>query len=155
MHEPLTARQEIWRGLLLGQKAMLTDLAVELKRDYGLTVPAYEALLSLWESPDNSLHATELAKALVYSSGSASNLIKRLAEAGLVTRSSGDEDGRTVRVSLTPTGVDVIERATAAHRQSLAETFEPLIDDDEVGPLLEFARKLAAHTGVLSAPVDE
>lgn len=152
MSDTVTPRQEIWRGLLLGQRAMLTGLAAELKRDFGLTVASYEALLSLWEAPGHTLQATQLARSLVYSSGSASNLIKRLCESGLVVREVGGHDARVVEVALTVEGADLIQRARAAHRASLAREFDPLVGDDEVAPLLAFARRLAAYEGVAGAP---
>lgn len=150
--EPLSAREEIWRGLLLGQRALLTRLAGELKTDFGLSVAAYEALLSLWEAPDHHLRASDLAHSLVYSSGSASHLIRRLADDDLVTRQQRDDDARVIEVALTERGLALIARATAAHRASIVAAFEPLVGDDEVGPLLTFARRLASDQGVASAP---
>ncbi|MFE9817927.1 MarR family transcriptional regulator [Streptomyces sp. NBC_00236] len=151
MPTPLTPRQEIWRGLLLGQRSMLTGLAAELKNGYGLTVPAYEALLSLWEAPDHTLRTTQLAQSLLYSSGSASHLISRLTEAGLVNREASPDDARVIQVSLTERGADLIERATAAHLAGIAREFEPLIDDADVAPLLAFARRMVTHEGVAPA----
>ncbi|WP_051217902.1 MarR family winged helix-turn-helix transcriptional regulator [Nocardioides insulae] len=152
MSASLSPRQEIWRGLLLGQRSMLTGLASELKKDYGLTVAAYEALLSLWEAPEHTLQATQLAHSLVYSSGSASNLIGRLVQAGHVVRRAGAHDARIVEVSLTPRGRDLVERATKAHRASIAREFEPLVADAEIATLLAFARRLAEREGVTAAP---
>lgn len=152
MSHALTPRQEIWRGLLLGQRSMLAGLAAELKREHALSIPEYEALLALWHSPDRNLQASRLAQSLLYSSGSASHLMRRLEERGLIERSAPENDGRVVRVALTGDGASAIERATSAHLESLAQVFEPLIGDDEVAPLLAFARKLADHEGVQSAP---
>ncbi|MEV0008740.1 MarR family transcriptional regulator [Streptomyces sp. NPDC047973] len=152
MTAPLSPRQEIWRGLLLGQRSMLTTMAAELKREFGLSVPAFEALLSLWEAPERSMQATRLARTLLYSSGSASNLVTRLVEAGLVRREPGVEDARVIQVALTERGSELIERAVAVHLASIAREFEPLIDDADVQPLLAFTRRLAAHEDVVSAP---
>lgn len=152
MTTPLSPRQEIWRGLLFGQRSMLLDLATELKRDFGLSVPAYEALHSLTEAPEHTLQASQLASLLLYSSGSASNLIKRLENEGLVSRVADSSDARVVLVSLTPAGLDLVTRATEAHMLSIAKSFEPLIREDEVDLLLAFARRFAEHEGVRSAP---
>lgn len=148
----LSDRQEIWRGLLLGQRAMLLRLGRELKRDFDLSIAQYEALLALLQSPGRSLPATKLAHELLYSSGSAANLVKRLEERGLVSRATGTADARTQRVSLTEAGADLIERATEAHVAALAVEFDPLIADEQVDPLLRFARGIAEHEGVRSAP---
>ncbi|MET4159757.1 MarR family transcriptional regulator [Agromyces sp. PvR057] len=155
MRNRLTPRQEIWRGLLYGQRAMMLRLTAELKAEYGLTVPQYEALLLLWESPDRTLTSSALAAGLLYSSGSASHLIGRLAEQGHVARTTRADDARVIDVSLTEAGTELIVGATAAHLASLRAEFEPLIADDELEALLAFARRLAAHEGVASAPPEE
>lgn len=148
----LTPRQEIWRGLLHGQRAMLLRLGSELKRDFGLTIAQYEALLAVHQAPGGRLPATQLARELQYSSGSGSNLFARLEHLGLLRREAGVADGRTQVVSLTPEGAERIERATEAHVAALAREFEPLISDAEAPVLLAFARRLAGHEGVRSAP---
>lgn len=152
MTRALTPRQEIWRGLLYGQRSMLLRLATELKTEHGLPVTWYEALLALWEAPKHTLTATQLAQSLLYTSGSASHLIARLADAGLISRTASAQDARVARLSLTSEGRERIEAATQAHRASLVREFEPLIDDDEVEVLLRFARRFASHEGVSSAP---
>ena len=48
--------------------------------------------------------------------------------------------------------VDRIRRATLAHQETLREEFSPLIGDDDVAVLLDFARRLARHEGVSPAP---
>lgn len=150
-----TPRQEIWRGLLYGQRAMMLRLTAELKAEFGLTVPQYEALLLLSESPRRTLTSSALATGLLYSSGSGSHLIGRLAEQGHVARTPRPEDARVIDVSLTDAGADLIARARSTHVASLRTEFEPLITDVEVETLLAFARRLAAHEGVMSAPPED
>jgi DNA-binding MarR family transcriptional regulator len=148
----LEPRQEIWRGLLYGQRAMMLRLTAEMKTEFGLTVPQFEALLLLSETPRATLSASALAAGLLYSSGSASNLVSRLEELGHVARTARGDDRRAIDVSLTGAGADLIARAAASHLASLRAEFEPLIADDEVAELLAFARRLAAKEGVSSAP---
>lgn len=150
MIEHLDEPLEVWRGLLYGQRAMMTRLMAQVKREFGLTVPQYEALLFLSESPERRLAATDLAAGLLYSSGSASHLISRLAELGLVERTSDPADSRKVIVGLTLAGADVIDRATDAHVEALNSEFATLISPEALPVLLEFARTLAAHEGVNS-----
>lgn len=155
MSNQLSPRQEVWRGLLYGQRSMLLRLVGELKRDFSLTITQYEALLSLWEAPERTMTASQLAGKLLYSSGSMTHLVKRLEELGYVARTVGDQDARVVCVTLLPAGKDLIERATKAHVASIAKEFEPLIPDDEVEVLLRFARRLSLVEGVASHPEGE
>lgn len=145
--EPLTERQEIWRGILYGQRSMTVRLMADLKKKYGLTVPQYEALLLLEGVPGRSLPASVLAKGLIYSSGSASHLIARMEELGWVTRSTGERDSRVVDVTLTQAGADLITEATRAHVQDLEREFSPLVHDEDVEVLLSFARRFAEYEG--------
>lgn len=131
---------------------MLLRLAESLKKEHGLTLAQYEALLALVQTPGGALNATELARQLQYSSGSATHLISRLESLGYVSRTKGMRDARTQQVSIAEVGAEVIARATEAHVAALSEEFEPLIAADDVEPLLSFARRLAAHEGVRSAP---
>lgn len=148
----LTPRLEIWRGLLLGQRSILTRLATELKRDFALTLPQYEALLALSESPNHTLPASALAQRLLYSSGSASNLFSKLEERGLIHRDARPTDGRVVMVTLTEAGADLSVRSSLAHMASIEAEFAPLIGDADIPTLLDFARRLAAAENVLSRP---
>src|SRR5699024_4079736 len=101
MLRQLNDRQEIWRGLLSGHRSMMLRLSAELKRDFGLNSAQFEALLTLVESPNNAMPATQLAQRLLYSSGSGSHLIARLEELGHVTRHRDAMDARMVVVALT------------------------------------------------------
>ena len=149
MTEPLPPRLEIWRGLLFGQRAMLLRLSADTKERHGLTTAQYEALLTLLDAPGHTLSASDLADALLYSSGSASNLVKRMESLGWVRRREG-ADRRVVLVELTPEGRRLIEAATRDHVAALEKSFAPLVEEDEVEGLLRFARRLAAHEGVSS-----
>ncbi|MGJ3404713.1 MarR family winged helix-turn-helix transcriptional regulator [Glutamicibacter sp. Je.9.36] len=152
MNTELNDRQEIWRGLLYGQRSMMLRLSVELKRDFGLNSAQFEALLYLWEAKANRLPATQLSNQLLYSSGSGSHLISRLEQLHLVRRDRDSQDARMVVVTLTEAGLDLISRARAAHIESLAKEFDPLIGDAEVQVLLDFARRLSRHESVASQP---
>lgn len=149
----LSARQEIWRGLLYGQRSMMLRLTAELKRDFGLNSAQFEALLTLAESPENSMPATQLSNKLLYSSGSGSHLIARLEELGHVRRDPSAGDARVVIVSLNESGEKLISAALEAHVASLAREFEPLIDDEQVPMLLDFSRRLANRESVASRPL--
>ncbi|MGP1630221.1 MAG: MarR family winged helix-turn-helix transcriptional regulator [Giesbergeria sp.] len=75
----------------------------------GLTYPQYLVLLVLWEQDD--VMVSGIGERLFLDSGTLTPLLKRLEVAGLVqrTRDSGDE--RRVRITLTPAGVALQERA--------------------------------------------
>ncbi|WP_460795176.1 MarR family winged helix-turn-helix transcriptional regulator [Microbacterium sp. GXF0217] len=136
-------RIETWRRLLRGQRAMMLRLTVRLKREFDLTAAQYEALQSL-NHAGGTMTAARLARDLLYSSGSATHLLARLEERGLIIRVASPTDGRVVDISLTEEGQALITAATAAHIADVHDAFSPLIPDDEISVLVAFARRLEA-----------
>jgi DNA-binding MarR family transcriptional regulator len=72
--------------------------------------------------------ATELADAVMLTSGAMTNRIDRLEEAGLVSRVADDEDRRRVLVELSREGLKLVEDAAETRFQSAAEAMESLSD---------------------------
>src|SRR3954464_9290117 len=68
----------------------------------GLTYPQYLVLLTLWEQDGLPLKA--IGERLALDSGTLTPLLKRMEEAGLLTRVRDTTDERQVLVSLTPKG---------------------------------------------------
>jgi DNA-binding MarR family transcriptional regulator len=75
----------------------------------GLTYPQYLVLLALWERDGRTVG--ELGEAVRFDSGTLSPLLRRLEQAGHVTRQRMDEDERRVRIALTDTGRALEPRA--------------------------------------------
>jgi DNA-binding MarR family transcriptional regulator len=100
----------------------------------GLTYTQYAVMLVLWERRE--LLFRELTLAVNMDSATLSPLIKRLSANGLVERSRGSEDERTVLVKLTDAGLALqeqaraaqaeVERATGLTRSDLVELREEL-----------------------------
>nr|WP_255669214.1 MarR family transcriptional regulator [Aeromicrobium duanguangcaii] len=81
----------------------VTRRYTELLAEVGLTYPQYLCLLALWDA-DEPLSVGELGARLHLDSGTLTPLLKRLAAAGLVTRSRDEADERRVLVSVTDQG---------------------------------------------------
>lgn len=75
----------------------------------GLTYPQYLVLCALGEAGASTIGA--LAARLDLESSTVTPLVKRLETAGLVERRRGREDERTVTVTMTAAGRDLLERA--------------------------------------------
>ena len=72
--------------------------------------------------------ATDLAEAVMLSSGAMTNRIDRLEEEGLVRRVKDDNDLRRVLVQLTRQGLQVIEVATEARFETATRSLEGLTE---------------------------
>ncbi|MGW5050262.1 MarR family winged helix-turn-helix transcriptional regulator [Actinokineospora sp. NPDC004072] len=77
----------------------------------GLTYPQYLVLLALYERDGRTVK--ELGEQLRLDSGTLSPLLKRMAAAGLVRRTRGADDERSVLVELTEGGEALRERVAA------------------------------------------
>ncbi|HEY9413825.1 MAG TPA: MarR family transcriptional regulator, partial [Pseudonocardia sp.] len=72
----------------------------------GLTYPQYLVMLVLWEH--RSISVSELSERLQLSTGTLSPLLKRLENAGLLTRRRRTDDERLVQLTVTDTGLKLL-----------------------------------------------
>ena len=79
---------------------------------HGLTFARYEALVLLAFSREGRLPMSKVGERLMVHPTSATNIIQRLAAQGLVERSPNPADGRGTLATITPSGREVMERAT-------------------------------------------
>jgi DNA-binding MarR family transcriptional regulator len=85
---------------------------------------------------------TELAAYESIAQPSATTLVGRLEAQGLVARAADPDDGRAVRVSVTPAGERLLAERRAARAQALGARLDALSDDERAAlaaaiPLLE------------------
>jgi DNA-binding MarR family transcriptional regulator len=74
-----------------------------------------------------------LAESLDVSQASATGIVDRMEQRGLVERSRNDEDRRVVRVALTVAGRQMVEGVAAERRERLGRILEDLSDDELEG----------------------
>ncbi|ODN72082.1 MarR family winged helix-turn-helix transcriptional regulator [Methylobrevis pamukkalensis] len=103
-----------------------TRLYRSLLAPLGLTYPQYLAMLVLWEADNVPLKT--IGEKLTLDSGTLTPLLKRLEEAGLVTRRRSAHDERQVLIALTPKGDGLREAAAAIPREIGAAIGRPLPD---------------------------
>ncbi|MDR6414255.1 MarR family transcriptional regulator [Pseudarthrobacter sulfonivorans] len=77
----------------------------------GLTHPQYLVMLCLWESAPRTLR--NISEALAQAPATVSPLLRRLEEAGFITRQRVDGNERSLAVGLTPAGAALRQQALA------------------------------------------
>src|SRR3954467_5414277 len=100
-------------SLMRVHQLLITELD-ELLRPLGLTFARYEVLVLLSFSRRGALPLGKIGERLQVHATSVTPLVKRLENAGLITRSPHPEDGRAVLASITPQGRDAMQKATDA-----------------------------------------
>jgi DNA-binding MarR family transcriptional regulator len=104
-----TDQQRVWRAFLGGTTVLMDRLDRDLRTAHGLSMPEYEILVRLSESPDRSIRMAELADAVSHSRSRVTHTIARLEREGIV------QDGRGVSAVLTDHGFSVLEQAAHTH----------------------------------------
>jgi len=97
---------------------------------FGLNTGEFKVLMKLREAPGQRMTAGALADRLDLSSSAMTNRLDRLEEDGLVSRQRDTEDRRSVLVSITPKGEDVLDRAVE-HQGKKEATLLSVLSPDE------------------------
>ncbi len=87
----------------------VTGLYTPWLKPLGLTYTQYIVLLVLWEK--DSISVSEIGEKLMLDNGTLSPLLKKLEQAGYLTRQRSSEDERVVVITLTEAGKALQEKA--------------------------------------------
>ena len=93
---------------------------------FGLSYRAYAALAAVDGGEAGGVRPSEVAQQLGVSRAAATTFIQRLEAKGLVETTPDEADDRSVRVTLTRHGLEVLIRAGQAQRRAAARTIEGL-----------------------------
>jgi len=135
----------------LTEVSSLLEHAVEqqLKTDGGLTTPQFQILARL-NAAGGTLRMTDLADGLVYSRSGLTYQAAQLEKRGLVTRTPGADDERSVEVTLTPAGAGVLGQVMGGHIEVVQRLMMTGLTDDDIATLNEVLTRLRDH--MRSAP---
>jgi DNA-binding MarR family transcriptional regulator len=114
---------------------------------FGLNVGEFKVLLRLREAKDETLSAGAVADMLDLSPSAMTNRLDRLEEDGLVTRARDTEDRRSVLVSLTPRGEEVVGQAVERQAKEESSLLAVLSEADQ--------RRLNALLRALSLEIED
>jgi DNA-binding MarR family transcriptional regulator len=119
---------------------LLDDSDRRVLRRFGLTLPQYRVLQSLDLKQGRRL--TTLSQRLLCAKSTITRLVDQLEEDGLVRRTSDAEDRRALRVVLTDTGADLLERARALHEGAVEHRLNHALGLEEQVALRDLLEKL-------------
>ncbi|HUY16281.1 MAG TPA: MarR family transcriptional regulator [Acidimicrobiales bacterium] len=132
-------------GLLLETNARLTkQLGAALEESCQLPLAWFEVLLQLRQSADGRLKMSQMADAIVHSTGGTTRLVDRLEDAGFVRREHCPSDRRSVFVGITDPGNAKLDEALDVHLRCLNERLGARLDAHERETLAELLTKLNA-----------
>jgi DNA-binding MarR family transcriptional regulator len=108
-------QQRSWRAFLVGSTLLMDRLDRDLREQHDLSMPEYEILVRLSESPERRMRMAQLAGSVSHSRSRITHTVARMEKAGLVSRSACASDGRGVEAALTDHGYDILVEAAHVH----------------------------------------
>jgi DNA-binding MarR family transcriptional regulator len=123
-----TEQQRAWRAFLLGSTLLMDRLDRDLRERHDLSLPEYEILVRLSESPNRALRMAELADSVKNSRSRITHTIARMERAGLVVRRQCASDGRGVFALLTDSGYEKLVDAAPWHVESVRSALIDVVD---------------------------
>ena len=144
LSSPSPERLRAWRLYFESALAVTDVLNAELERDAGISLPWYDVLVQLEETPDG-LRMNELAERILYSKSGFTRVVDRMEVAGLVRRVRPEHDRRSILVVLTDKGAVTMEQARRHHRDGIERHFSRHLTDNEIKALTRALEKVSAH----------
>ncbi|MEU8661730.1 MarR family winged helix-turn-helix transcriptional regulator [Actinoplanes philippinensis] len=105
-----------------------------LRADGDLSYVQFQILARLVDAPDGRLRMTDLADGVVYSRSGLTYQAGLLDKRGLITRAPSSDDERSVMVTVTGAGRELVARVLPGHVERVRELlFAPMTEADLAG----------------------
>jgi DNA-binding MarR family transcriptional regulator len=105
----------LFRALHLATRQVTAGVEQQLQAAAGVSLPEYEILSALAQSPDHRARPREIGDMLAWEKSRTSHQVTRMAKRGLLTRVDCDADLRGTWVTLTPAGARAVRAAEPAY----------------------------------------
>ncbi len=138
-------QQRVWRRWLATNALLPVALHRELQADAGLSLPDFEVLVKLSESPEARVRVSDLARELTWERSRLSHHVTRMERRSLVEREECRDDGRGAFVALTAEGRAAIEGAAPAHASTVRALVFDQLTAEEVEVLGSALSKVLAR----------
>jgi DNA-binding MarR family transcriptional regulator len=140
-------REQLAAYLALTEVSSLLGHAVaqQLKVDGDLTTPQFQILARLNTTPGGRLRMTDLADGLVYSRSGLTYQAGLLEKSGLVTRSPGEDDERSVTVTITAAGRNRLNTVLPGHVDVVQRLMLSALNDDDLATLTDLMGRVRAQ----------
>ena len=141
-------QQRAWRAYIVGTTLLMERLDRDLREHHDLSLPEYEILVRLSETPDRMLRMAELADSVKNSRSRITHTIARMEREGIVERRQCAADGRGVFAILTDKGYALLEDAAPLHVESVRNALIDVVDAED---LQAVARAFASVADALTS----
>lgn len=150
-------QQTHWRSFRGGVALLLATLDHELAAQAGLSSHEYEVLVRLSEAPARTMRMSELAEGVAHSRSRLTHTIRRMEDAGLVSRAQCASDARGVNCIMTDGGWAALVAAAPLHVQSVRDHLVDVLTPAQFAALGDAMEAVRVHltTGSCAAAAAE
>jgi DNA-binding MarR family transcriptional regulator len=149
----LTAEEErLWRQWLTLNSRLSAALQKQLHDDAGLSMPDFEVLVHLTDSPEGRVRVTDLARLLQWERSRVSHHVTRMESRHLVQRVECAEDGRGAFIVITPQGRSAIEQAAPGHVTTVRRLVFDALSPEELDAFAKIIDKALAQLDNQAGP---
>jgi DNA-binding MarR family transcriptional regulator len=137
-----SAEWDVWRSFHTMRRQLDLALERELQQDAQISMPDFEILLALFETPGNRMRARELGALISWEKSRLSHQVTRMAARGLVERTECATDARGTWVGITQKGRLTILGAMRDHALTIRRLFFDVMSEDELSSLRELSSRV-------------
>lgn len=122
----------VWQGLLRVHGRITRALDAALMEHHGLSVRAFDVLITLFNAPGGRYRMSDLAGHVMLSPSGLTRLITRLERECLVERQSDPDDARSYHVALTDAGLARLDQARPTHNAVIRTRLFDRLDAEDL-----------------------
>lgn len=106
--------------------------ATKSLKPFQISPQQFQVLRILHQVESNAVTVKTLSEKMIDKMSNTSRLVEKLKQKGLVEREASNEDRRRVNVSLTPSGLELIERAAKIVEKKVEELMYRISQEDVI-----------------------
>jgi DNA-binding MarR family transcriptional regulator len=133
----------LWLRMLTCTQLIETQVRIQLREQFGTTLPRFDLLAQLERSPDG-LQMNALSRQLMVTGGNVTGTTDQLVNEGLVERVAVPGDRRAFRVKMTPKGREQFSIMALQHERWIVDGFAAL-NEKEIASLYSLLNKVKQH----------
>lgn len=114
---------DVWEAFLRVHAAVVPVISKEVEDADGLPLSWYDVLLELYRAPQHRLRMSELGQLVVLSRSQVSRIVDEMMGAGLVTKTSDPDDGRSILAVITTNGLRAFRRTAPVYLDAINRHF--------------------------------
>jgi DNA-binding MarR family transcriptional regulator len=119
----LNQQTPLWQSFLATHRLIVDQLAEEIEREHQLPLKWFDVLIHLADLPGMQARQKDVRDRMLLSESGVSRLLVRMQKAGVITRTTADDDRRGMVIAVTDAGRVALLAAIDSHLDLVASLF--------------------------------